>query len=259
MTQKHYESLAKKILGGIEDVITLKLRELKDDLLKLREGFQEKKAHQKIAGCKSWDEFCKTKLHRTKRAVNLLLAGKPQVKKEQKSREETSHRKPVDQQVGSIEAAPIKEDWPALPEEEGEPDPDSVREAMACNPDAAPKSRHKSGPGISFEEDLERVRDKARHIFHKTDNPEEIARTFAKLLQLLYPHRRFKIAIEEIELPPRPRMFNMVAHPTAITGCVPQSKSSAEKAGLLDKWEEDKRQVLQEAGLAPEATEVANA
>ena len=84
---KHYENLAKKILGEVDGVITLKIRELKDELTELREGFRTSKPKQSISGCKTWDKFCTSKLHRTKRAVNLLLAEKSE-------REETSHSNP---------------------------------------------------------------------------------------------------------------------------------------------------------------------
>lgn len=84
---KHYESLAKKILGELEGVVTRKLRELKNELAELREGFRTLKPKQTISGCKAWDDFCSSKLHRTKRAVNMLLSEKPV------EREETSHPK----------------------------------------------------------------------------------------------------------------------------------------------------------------------
>jgi len=85
--QNQYEALAKKILGELEGVVTLKLRELKDELAELREGFRTLKPKQTISDCKTWDEFCSTRLHRTKRAVNMLLADEASKSK----REETSH------------------------------------------------------------------------------------------------------------------------------------------------------------------------
>lgn len=93
ISAEHYESLAKKILGELESVVTLKLRELKDELAELRAGFRTLKPKQTISGCKTWDEFCSNKLHRTKRAVNLLLAAKPD-EREETSRSDPKPKKP---------------------------------------------------------------------------------------------------------------------------------------------------------------------
>jgi hypothetical protein len=97
----HYESLATHILGEFQAVVTRKLAELKPELSELRAGFKTVKPNQSISGCHTWDEFCTKKLHRTKRAVNLLLATNPETSKPPLQREETSHHNGSDPSVSS--------------------------------------------------------------------------------------------------------------------------------------------------------------
>jgi hypothetical protein len=90
---KSYEVLAKTILGELDRIVLLKLRELKSELVELREGFRTLKGKQTISGCKTWAEFCANKLHRTKRAVNMLLAEQPD-QREETSQSEAKANKP---------------------------------------------------------------------------------------------------------------------------------------------------------------------
>jgi len=55
--------------------LTAKLRELKPQIEELRKDFRKLKGTQEIAGCKTWKQFCKDKLHRTDSAVRKLLAA----------------------------------------------------------------------------------------------------------------------------------------------------------------------------------------
>jgi hypothetical protein len=89
MNIKQAEALASRILNVLEESLCIKLRELKPQLEELRSHFKElKKSGGRIAGCKTWDEFCTKKLHRTRRAVNTLLS---QANEQQMEREKTSH------------------------------------------------------------------------------------------------------------------------------------------------------------------------
>jgi|ERR1700685_1353855 len=65
--------LATTILSELNGVVTCKLKELKVPLGELRDIFKHLKGHS-ILGCKTWKEFCEQKLHRTDRAVRMLLA-----------------------------------------------------------------------------------------------------------------------------------------------------------------------------------------
>jgi len=55
--------------------LTAKLRELKPQIEELRKDFRKLKGTQEIAGCKTWKQFCKERLHRTDSAVRKLLAA----------------------------------------------------------------------------------------------------------------------------------------------------------------------------------------
>ncbi len=86
------EKLAKHILEQLDGVLCSKLKELKVDLQELRSHFKVIKGKDRIAGCKTWEEFCKKKLHRTDRAVRKMLAG-PKPKAEPKAKAEQSSAK----------------------------------------------------------------------------------------------------------------------------------------------------------------------
>ena len=94
MTNEGAEALASQVLEQI-DAICIKLRELKPQLEQLRGCFQGlSKSKGTIAGCRTWNEFCTTKLHRTRRAVNGLLSGakaEPEVMHEPDEWEVSSH------------------------------------------------------------------------------------------------------------------------------------------------------------------------
>ena len=54
---------------------------MKDDVMKLRDTFKKLRGKETISGCKTWESFCETKLHRGIRAVQHLLRGeRPQPK-----------------------------------------------------------------------------------------------------------------------------------------------------------------------------------
>jgi len=71
---KKHEELAKRILVELDGVMLKKLKELKPELLELRGYFQEKGRSGNILGCETWAAFCSEKLHRSKQAVNQMLA-----------------------------------------------------------------------------------------------------------------------------------------------------------------------------------------
>ena len=78
--------------------LTVKLRELKPQIEELRRDFGKLKGNQNIAGCKTWKQFCKEKLHRTDRAVRMMLSESPGRTKEKRTSAEESSAKsaPVD-------------------------------------------------------------------------------------------------------------------------------------------------------------------
>jgi hypothetical protein len=79
---KTHEKLATRILGELDGVLCVKLKELKPELLILRGYFHAKGKNRNILGCKTWAAFCSEKLHHTKQAVNQMLAEpKPSGKK----------------------------------------------------------------------------------------------------------------------------------------------------------------------------------
>jgi hypothetical protein len=89
------ERLAASILKGLDGALCCKLRELKAELEQLREIFRQAKG-RKISGCETWEQFCSTKLHRTARAVRMLLAESSGQVKEQRKRAEETSRPPID-------------------------------------------------------------------------------------------------------------------------------------------------------------------
>lgn len=71
------ERLAASILQGLDGAWCRKLREMKAELEQLREIFRQAKG-RKISNCKTWEQFCTLKLHRTASAVRKLLAEPPE-------------------------------------------------------------------------------------------------------------------------------------------------------------------------------------
>jgi len=67
--------LADAVISAVEGTLTAKLREFKPQLEELRKDFRKLKGTQEIAGCKTWKQFCKEKLHRSDSAVRKLLAA----------------------------------------------------------------------------------------------------------------------------------------------------------------------------------------
>jgi len=104
---KAAEKRAATIAGALS-VVCRKLAELKPQLKALREDFKKKPKGTKIAGCRTWTDFCQKQLHRTDRAVQKLLAYKatPTKPKPSKPRPEQSS--------GSEKNTPVARDWPTV-------------------------------------------------------------------------------------------------------------------------------------------------
>jgi len=81
---KKAEELASSILQEFGPFCA-KLRSMKSKIEKLRDYFKAKDQKETVAGCSTWAQFCERKLHRTDRAVRLLLAeetsASPEAKK----------------------------------------------------------------------------------------------------------------------------------------------------------------------------------
>jgi hypothetical protein len=71
-SREQIEKIAKQILADLDQVFCVKLKELKRELLQVREYFHTE-GHSNILGCETWAAFCEEKLHRTKQAVNKML------------------------------------------------------------------------------------------------------------------------------------------------------------------------------------------
>lgn len=71
---KKANELADSVIAAM-GALTVKLRELKPRIEELRRDFRKLKGNQTIAGCKTWTQFCKEKLHRTDIAVRKVLAA----------------------------------------------------------------------------------------------------------------------------------------------------------------------------------------
>jgi hypothetical protein len=68
------EKRASHLLAQL-NALCVKLKELKEEIALLRDDFKNLKGQEKIAGCKTWKEFCQRRLHRTDRAVRKLLGA----------------------------------------------------------------------------------------------------------------------------------------------------------------------------------------
>ena len=75
--------------------LTAKLRELKPEIEESRRDFRKLKGNQTIAGCKTWNQFCKSQLHRTDRAVRMMLAESPERTNEKRNSAEETSAKPA--------------------------------------------------------------------------------------------------------------------------------------------------------------------
>ena len=154
-----------RVLAELDQCATRKLRELLPELREIRNDFNALKRGQTISDCRNWAEFCKQKLHRTKQAVNQLLA----------ERKETFH------QTEQTEEQDEEETWDgADPASEISDDPSTEDEAT----DEAT--------------DLDRVNKKIRHFFRPFEEPEDIAKTLNEILVHQYPSRRFIVTVEEV-------------------------------------------------------------
>ena len=161
---KKVNDLAESILNQLDEVWVGKLKEFKTELLEVRAYFQQKK-RRNILGCETWAAFCQEKLHRTKRAVNMMLA-------EPKPEREVSSHPESDEQL-----------------ETPDPSTEGPIVADADEPDAA-------------EDDWEKAKDatqkKLRHQFSPLDSVESIAEKFTEILQGLMPTRRLIVTVKEI-------------------------------------------------------------
>jgi len=240
------QTRADRLLMELDQCATRKLRELKDELLVVRNDFNTLKKGQKISRCQNWDEFCTKKLHRTKRAVNLLLADKPM-------REETSHPEPA------VVPNDAESDAGLSAEDESNIDPElqvarqrasgvdidgrSLQEIEAAAWDLPEPRKRKlkelvnGKPAIPYSEDLDAARKKLRYVFEaaKADE-EEIGRKLADLLNGMTPFRTFsvKVTIEEV---PKPKAYHyeLFDNPKSPTGVTPVRV----KNNRLDGYTED--------------------
>jgi hypothetical protein len=71
---KKVQKLAIEAFRGYEHSLK-KLTELRPFITKLRELFMRLKHGEKIAGCRTWTEFCARVLHRTDRRLRQILKG----------------------------------------------------------------------------------------------------------------------------------------------------------------------------------------
>jgi hypothetical protein len=75
------EKLAKKVEKLAVEAFTMyeqswkKLSELRPMIAQLREQFIQLKPGEKIAGCRTWTEYCQRVLHRTDRRIRQILKG----------------------------------------------------------------------------------------------------------------------------------------------------------------------------------------
>jgi hypothetical protein len=181
------EELASRILGQLDDALCVKLKELKDDLERLRDEFKDLNGGETIAGCKTWAEFCEKKLHRTDRAVRKMLAGA-------KSERPMEPQKPAEQSSADANA------------EQGALDPsetfDLVGETPTDDEHASVSDSEPGGykPGVTYVDDLNAAKKKVRHLFSPLDSVDAIERNLNAILEGVIPCRKFKITVEEIEV-----------------------------------------------------------
>lgn len=102
------ENLASRILIQLDAAICVKLKELKGDLEELRVHFKKLKGRDRIAGCRTWAEFCENKLHRTDRAVRKML--REQSAETQQSRAEQSSAVPETKELSNSQSAAPEEE-----------------------------------------------------------------------------------------------------------------------------------------------------
>jgi hypothetical protein len=91
---KKANELADSVIAAM-GVLTVKLRELKPQIQELRTAFGKLKGNQTIARCKTWNQFCKSQLHRTDRAVRMMLAESPERTNEKRNSAEKTSAKPA--------------------------------------------------------------------------------------------------------------------------------------------------------------------
>ena len=80
----------------------------KPKIIELREDFKRKPKAARIAGCKTWTEFCQKKLHRTDRAVQKLLADKATPAKPKPGKPQTELSSGAEEKKGG------DRDWPTM-------------------------------------------------------------------------------------------------------------------------------------------------
>jgi hypothetical protein len=167
MNIREAEALATVILNAVDKVLCIKLRDLKPQLEKLRLHFKElKKSGGRIAGCTTWDEFCREKLHRTRRAVNALLSESAQ---QQMDWEKTSHLEVPQRKAMS------SQDQGKSPSQECEREQEHTRQ---------PKGRADSLERLIDDVDAENLRDATRRTLAcfkpLTDHPDRLWSRFTE-------------------------------------------------------------------------------
>jgi len=199
--QKLAEAQARvdRVLAELDQCATRKLREMMSELREIRGDFNALKKGQTISDCRNWAEFCKQRLHRTKQAVNQLLAGKPE-------RKETFHL-----------AAQAEEGPPADPAPEISDDPSTEDRAEA--PASAARNSTQTDPP-AYDKNLDQANKKLRHFFRPFEEPEDIAKKLNEILVHQYPSRKFIVTVEEVftDAPAPPRTYNYEQHPGTPTG-----------------------------------------
>ncbi len=211
------KALAASILEQLDGVWVCKLKELKDDLLKLRACFHDLGGKKQIEGCSTWDAFCSEKLHHTKRAVNMMIALADEM-----PTQETSHPHPETRintepkwEETSHPETPINTEPPAVENGDGEEENESNAEIIAQNRAADLAERRRARD--------EKLARKLKTLFSPLDSVQSLEEKLTAMLHKLMPMRQFKITIEEIKTPYVPATVGpgeqSVSNPLKVLNC----------------------------------------
>jgi len=165
------KKLAADILGQLEGVLTVKLRELKPQLEELRQCFKTLSKGDRIEGCRTWEQFCSDKLHRTDRAVRQLLANS----------------KSEDREVRAEESSAAS---------------DEAKSTCDASHEAASNLVADDDEPEAVVEDWENAKSEAkkkvRKFFNNLDSVSAIEEKMNDLLEGLIPCRKFKVTVVEV-------------------------------------------------------------
>jgi hypothetical protein len=176
------KKLAANILGQLEGVLTVKLRELKPQLQELRLCFKKLGKHDRIESCRTWKQFCSDKLHRTDRDVRKLLAEVKAGKNEETQAE-------AEQSSAASDAT--KDTCDASGQNASE-ECESEEEAAGTEEDG------KQNEAGAWEEAKSSAKKKVRHFFNPLDSVQAIEGKMNDLLDGLIPCRKFKVTVVEV-------------------------------------------------------------